>query len=205
MTSVRCPICDRNMASSDREGLSAVLRDHLSDEHDVEVLKESDRSAGTATPTGQMGSEKGNAPDVAAMKEGSRLHRAELRREEQFYAPEKGTEVPPRPKGIGDWVKKSLGTNAEDGGKDEWAQGEGYPTMMDRKGTAARERSPEPSDVPPLAAKGEPLEERGSEGVDCPICGEPIVALDEDTLTVKLREHVAGTHQLVRQETSLRP
>jgi ribosomal protein S27E len=197
MTSVRCPICGRNMASADGEGLSAMLRNHLSDEHDVEVLKESDRPAGPAATTG---SGKGLAEDVPPTKEGGRIHRAELRREEQFYAPEEGTEIPPRPKGIGDWVKKALGTDAEaDESKDEWARGEGYPMLI-----GPEKRTPERTEVSTLTAEERALEGKGLVWIECPVCGEVIAGMDADKLSGDLKEHMAGTHQIGSKEPLLR-
>ncbi len=198
MTSVRCPICDRSMTSTDKEGLNAMLRGHLSDEHDIEVPKASDSFSGTST---MNGSGEGIEEDASPVREGGRIHRAELRREEQFYAPEEGTAVPPRPKGLGDWLRKALGTDAEDGGKDEWARGQGYPLLMGReKSTYVDQRPRERNEGSVLAAQEMPLEERGSGRIKCPICGEAIAGIDEDGLSEELKLHMMGTHQIVRRE-----
>jgi hypothetical protein len=111
----------------------------------------------------------------------------EHRREEQAWAPEKGTAIPPRPKGIGDWTKKALGTNEEAGGKEEWARGEGYPAMMERaadRSTASGKQMPGPT--------------YGSEGqVECPMCGRLLIGPDEPALSQALAEHFQVEHKIV--------
>jgi hypothetical protein len=138
----------------DREGLNAQLRDHLSSRHDIETQE----------------------------RRGFRA--AEHRREEQAWAPEPGTPVPPRPEGIGDWTRKALGTNPEAGGKEEWAHGQGYPAMMERPS----ERS---TATPPPGAR------EGGDTVTCPICGRLLMGSGESDLSNALEDHFRDEHRIV--------
>lgn len=141
----------------DSEGLSVQLRDHLSSRHDIDVKN--------------------------PYREERGFRAAEHRREEQTWAPEPGTDIPPRPKGIGDWTRKALGANPEAGGKEEWAHGQGYPSMM--------ERSSERSTASVPRSTGE-----GGESLACPICGRLLMGSSDMVLSNELEDHFRTEHRI---------
>ena len=183
MTSVRCPICEQRIVSTEEEDLSTRLRYHLSDQHDMR--ENSARFTSSLASVG--GSASGRAVETTTVRTGSGFRGAEHRREEQTWAPEEGTAIPSRPKGVGDWMRKALGTNEEAGGKEEWTRGEGYPAMMER--AADRSTAPGHQMAGPV--------ERSEGLVECPMCGRPVTGSDESELSQALEEHFRIQHQMV--------
>jgi predicted small metal-binding protein len=170
MNSVRCPICEQRIRAGDSVELSAMLREHLSIQHDIDVQEKSARFSSPMTSA----QERSGRVVVNEPKAQGGLRGAEHRREEQYWAPESGTAVPPRPKGVGDWVSKSLGTNEEAGGREEWASGEGYPNMMQRFSPGGGRIST----------------------VECPMCGETITGQGDEGLSDSLEDHFRMVHHI---------
>jgi endogenous inhibitor of DNA gyrase (YacG/DUF329 family) len=180
MASVKCPICEKRIVLREGEDLSTKLRYHLSDQHDIVRQEAAARGATPLTSAPR--------PVGTTTVHSKGLRGAEHRREEQFYAPEPGTAIPPRPKGLGDWTRKALGMNEEVGGNEEWARGEGYPSMTER--AANRSTAPGHQLTEPAATE---------DTIECPICGRTLTGPDEPGLSQALEEHFRIEHKIEHQ------
>jgi len=173
MNSVRCPICEQRLTSEDDAGLSQTLSAHLSDQHGIGVKEE---SAGLSSPVSsareRLGGWKG----------------AEHRREEQYWSPEAGTPIPPRPQGIGDWARKAVGATEEAGGREEWTRGRGYPSMTQRASARSTAERPGGEDT--------------ARSLMCPMCGQYVRGAGEDELSEVLEDHFRQQHRIVPRVTS---
>jgi len=195
MARVRCPICGAQVEGNDSEELTIGLREHMVKSHeDLEARS-------TAGPAGEFDIPKQRGAEATD----HRFHEAEMRREEETWDPPEGSEVPKRPEGLGDWVRKSLGTDNEVDpkvrAKEEWTTGQGYPTMMRENMHALRredEKEAHKNDIViPYSLKNESQQESPSRYIiDCPMCQAKVFGNDDEELSDALKKHMMETHKI---------
>jgi endogenous inhibitor of DNA gyrase (YacG/DUF329 family) len=185
MTSVRCPICEQRIVGEYREQLDRRLREHFSVRHGFDLRPESG-----PYPTRVVRTEMEERGPEHRPPHG-RLYQASLRREEQTWAPDESS-LPPRPEGLGDWFRKSIGIDRMPEERN-WARGEGYPSFIGGE-WAWEERGRER----PL------VRERYVASTECPICGRTIEAADEQDLSWTLHEHMRTVHKTAPMVTEAR-
>lgn len=199
MVKVKCPICGTPVEGEDSEELTAGLREHMIGTHDLNELS-------SCPPPGEIDTSK----KMEANTMGHRLQQAEMRREEETWAPPEGSEVPKRPEGLGDWVRKSLGrddeVDPESRSKEEWRNGQGYPTMMRENMHSIRredekEAHKEDLNVPHELGNRPHQEVTGRYTIVCPMGDAKVSGNSDEELSDALKKHMVAAHQIKEVNT----